>query len=123
MRKVLGTGNPVDVMTKNLPRHSLDKCMASLSQHRAEGRAQPGLEVQGHKERKEVDAVPQAPASSATGLAGAQAASMVKEETLGKKLRKAISTVEWAREGETGGDWGGGGHSAPEEDRENGFMG
>ena len=47
LRKVLGTENPADMMTKYLDRTCLDKCMKYLSQDRADGRAKSGLEVQG----------------------------------------------------------------------------
>ena len=47
LRKVLGTENPADIMTKHLPRLSLDKCMKQLSQHHSHGRAKAGLDVQG----------------------------------------------------------------------------
>ena len=47
MRKVLGTENPADMMTKPLARQPLDKCMLQLNQHRAAGRAKTGLKVQG----------------------------------------------------------------------------
>ena len=46
LRKVLGTENPADLMTKHLARQSLDKCMRQLNQHRAVGRARAGLDVQ-----------------------------------------------------------------------------
>ena len=48
LRKVLGTENPADMMTKHLPRQPLDKCMGQLNQHRARGRAKAGLDVQGN---------------------------------------------------------------------------
>ena len=47
LRKVLGTENPADMMTKHLPRQPLDKCMGQLNQTRAQGRAKAGLDVQG----------------------------------------------------------------------------
>ena len=47
LRKVLGTDNPADMMTKHLPRASLDKCMAQLNQHRVCGRAKTSLNIQG----------------------------------------------------------------------------
>ena len=50
LRKVLGTDKPADLMTKHLARQPLDKCMLHLSQHRARGRAQAGLGVQGGKQ-------------------------------------------------------------------------
>ena len=46
-RKVLGTENPADMMTKHLLREALDKCMGHLNQWRLQGRARSGLEVQG----------------------------------------------------------------------------
>ena len=47
LRKVLGTENPADLMTKNLARQALDKCMLQLNQHRTVGRAQTSLNIQG----------------------------------------------------------------------------
>ena len=47
LRKVLGTENPADLMTKHLARQPLDKCMLQLNQHRTSGRASAGLDVQG----------------------------------------------------------------------------
>ena len=47
LRKVLGTENPADMMTKHLPRQPLDKCMGQLNQKRAQGQAKAGLDVQG----------------------------------------------------------------------------
>ena len=47
LRKVLGTENPADLMTKHLARQPLDKCMLQLNQHRTAGRASAGLDVQG----------------------------------------------------------------------------
>ena len=47
LRKVLGTENPADLMTKNLARQALDKCMLQLNQHRTAGRAQTSLNIQG----------------------------------------------------------------------------
>ena len=46
-RKVLGTENPADLMTKHLLREALDNCMRSLNQWRMSGRAKSGLEIQG----------------------------------------------------------------------------
>ena len=46
-RKVLGTENPSDLMTKYLARQSIDSCMDTLGQARVAGRARVGLEVQG----------------------------------------------------------------------------
>ena len=48
-RKVLGTENPADLMTKHLLRSALDGCMGSLNQERLAGRARSGLEIQGRK--------------------------------------------------------------------------
>ena len=47
LRKVLGTENPADLMTKNLARQALDKCMLQLNQHRTRGRATACLDRQG----------------------------------------------------------------------------
>ena len=46
-RKVLGTENPADMMTKHLLRDPLDKCMQELNQWRLSGRARSGLDIQG----------------------------------------------------------------------------
>ena len=46
-RKVLGTENPADMMTKHLLREPLDKCMQELNQWRMSGRAKSGLDIQG----------------------------------------------------------------------------
>ena len=46
-RKVLGTENPPDMMTKHLLRDPLDKCMNHLNQWRMSGRAKSGLEIPG----------------------------------------------------------------------------
>ena len=46
-RKVLGTENPADLMTKYLVRDKVDACMMKLKQARLEGRAKSGLELQG----------------------------------------------------------------------------
>ena len=54
LRKVLGTENPADMMTKHFPRASLDKCMSHLHQARAEGRAKASLDIQG-KEKNLAD--------------------------------------------------------------------
>ena len=51
LRKALGTENPADMMTKHVPRASLDKCMSHLHQARVEGRAKASLDIQG-KENK-----------------------------------------------------------------------
>ena len=53
LRKVLGTENPADLMTKYLTRESTDRCMGYMSQERQAGRAKAGLHVQGGGERKE----------------------------------------------------------------------
>ena len=47
MRKVPGTENPADLMTKYLARQLLDQHLDSLSQTRASGRASSGLDIQG----------------------------------------------------------------------------
>ena len=48
-RKVLGTDNPADLMTKYLVRDKVDACMQSLRQIRRDGRSKVGLEIQGKK--------------------------------------------------------------------------
>ena len=48
-RKVQGSENPSDLMTKYLARQSIDTCMDTLGQSRVTGRARVGLEVQGQK--------------------------------------------------------------------------
>ena len=53
LRKVLGTNNPGDMMTKYLARMPLDGCMVQLNQHRVTGRAQAGLNIQGAKKSPE----------------------------------------------------------------------
>ena len=53
LRKVLGTENPADLMTKYLTRMAADRCMGYLSQERLAGRAEAGLKVQGGGDRKE----------------------------------------------------------------------
>ena len=47
MRKVQGTNNPADLMTKYLTRTVIDTHLGFIGQQRAEGRAQAGLQVQG----------------------------------------------------------------------------
>ena len=47
MRKVLGTDNPADLMTKYLTRQVIDTHLQFMGHHRADGRAQAGLKVQG----------------------------------------------------------------------------
>ena len=49
LRKVLGTENPADMMTKHLARGPLDKCMGHLNQSHVKGRFKAGLDVQGSK--------------------------------------------------------------------------
>ena len=44
---MLGTENPADLMTKNLARQSLDKCMLQVNQHRTLGGAEASLDIQG----------------------------------------------------------------------------
>ena len=46
-RKVLGTRNLADMMTKYLTRDKMDSCLEKISQVRQEGRANMGLELQG----------------------------------------------------------------------------
>ena len=47
MRKVLGTDNPADLMTKHFARSVIDTHLQFMGHHRADGRAQAGLKVQG----------------------------------------------------------------------------
>ena len=47
MRKVLGTENPADLMTKYLTRSVIDTHLEFLSQRRESGRARSGLNIQG----------------------------------------------------------------------------
>ena len=47
MRKVHGTNNLADLMTKYLTRMVIDTHVKFIGQQRAEGRAQAGLQVQG----------------------------------------------------------------------------
>ena len=49
LRKVVGAENPAYMMTKHLPRQSLEKCMSHLNQYHVKGRAKSGLDVQGSK--------------------------------------------------------------------------
>ena len=46
-KKVLGTENPADMMTKYLTREQLDACLDKVRQVRQDGRASKGLELQG----------------------------------------------------------------------------
>ena len=46
-KKVLGTENPADLMTKYLTREKIDGCLGLLHQERLEGRADRGLNIQG----------------------------------------------------------------------------
>ena len=61
MRKVLGTENPADLMTKYLTRSVMDNHLEYLSQRRESGRARSGLNIQGKS------APDSAGASTATG--------------------------------------------------------
>ena len=56
-RKVLGTENPADMMTKHLLREPLDKCMQELNQWRMSGRARTGLDIQGNGKAPSGEAV------------------------------------------------------------------
>ena len=47
MRKVLGTENPADLMTKYLTGSVMDTHLEYLSQRRESGRARSGLNIQG----------------------------------------------------------------------------
>ena len=49
LRKVLGTENPADMMTKHLPRQALDKCMGRLSEYQLAWQAKAGFDAQGNK--------------------------------------------------------------------------
>ena len=53
LRKVLGTENPSDLMTKYLTRMAAYRCMGYLSQEGVAGRAKSGLKVQGGGEQEE----------------------------------------------------------------------
>ena len=46
-RKVLGTENPADMMTKYLARDKIDGCLELIGQTRLDGRADKGLNIQG----------------------------------------------------------------------------
>ena len=46
-RKVLGTDNPADLMTKYLTRDKMDACMQTIGQEIRQGRAKSGLDIQG----------------------------------------------------------------------------
>ena len=46
-RKILGTENPADLMTKYLTREKIDACLVRISQQMRDGRADKGLELQG----------------------------------------------------------------------------
>ena len=63
LRKVLGTKNPADMMTKHLARLPLDGCMSQLNQHRVDGRARAGLNIQGAQKQPDDNAKP-APAKA-----------------------------------------------------------
>ena len=45
-RKILGTENPTDLMTKYLVLDKINSCLDSLGQKRLEGRAEKGLNIQ-----------------------------------------------------------------------------
>ena len=64
MRKVRGTENPADMMTKHLPRHPLEKCMGHLNQCHVARRAKAGLDDQGSKSARE------RPGGATSGLSG-----------------------------------------------------
>ena len=53
LRKVLGTENPADLMTRYLTRAAADRCKGYLSQEKVAGRARSGLKVQGGGEQEE----------------------------------------------------------------------
>ena len=46
-RKILGTENLADLMTKYLVRDKIDLCLRKINQERREGRASKGLELRG----------------------------------------------------------------------------
>ena len=62
MRKVLGTENPADLMTKYLTRAVMDTHLEYLSQRRESGRARSGLNIQGKTAPSKTDG-----SSTATG--------------------------------------------------------
>ena len=66
MRKVQGTNNPADLMTKDLTRTVIDTHLRFIGQQRADGRAQAGLQVQGT-----------AAAAANGGVAGTHAATTI----------------------------------------------
>ena len=92
LHKVFGTENPADMMTKHLPRLSLDKCMRQLNQHHSQGRAQAGLDVQGMGVgRADPTTSPDAPGPNnhklenpTTGKPGAKTSSSQKSPSTGK---------------------------------------
>ena len=55
MRKVLGTENPADLMTKYLTRAVMDTHLEYLSQRRESGRARSGLNIQGKNAPSKTD--------------------------------------------------------------------
>ena len=55
-RKVIGTDNPADMMTKYLLREPIDQCMGQLRQRRLSGRARSALDIQGTGTQGEVKA-------------------------------------------------------------------
>ena len=64
IRKVLGTENPADLMTKYLTRSVMDTHLDFLSQRRESGRAKSGLNIQGASTRGTHD---DGPSSSSSG--------------------------------------------------------
>ena len=66
MRKVQGTKNPADLMTKYLTRMVIDTHLQFIGQQRAKGRAQAGLQVQG-----------KAAAAASGGVAGTHTATTI----------------------------------------------
>ena len=52
MRKILGTENPADLMTKHLTRSVMDTHFGFLSQRRESGRAKSGLNIQGSEQSR-----------------------------------------------------------------------
>ena len=68
MRKVLGTENPADLMTKYLARPLLDRHVEFLHHDRATGRAKSGLDIQGKSKLPPTAA----PASTTQGKPGVE---------------------------------------------------
>ena len=106
MRKVLGTENPADMMTKHLARQPLDKCMMQLNQHRATGRAKTGLQIQGAGSAKaNPTGSPSAPAGGAEEL---RAAEMIEDDWRTSAVAHRVLDRPWRGETEfelSTGEW------------------